>query len=123
MNTQACIEEILLRGLDDWIQAAELAWVAKSIGQAFSVSDHRALSLSLVRQLLASGLCEPGDVTEPSGFIRWGTPIAATMQRIESCWPNGAPSPELGSCFWLRLTAEGERQAISLLASKRSSET
>jgi U3 small nucleolar ribonucleoprotein component len=30
MKLQACIDELLKRGLDDWIQAAEVAFVAKS---------------------------------------------------------------------------------------------
>lgn len=114
MKAKACIDELLVRGLDDWIQAAEVASVSRKAGGASSNPDCRALSLRIVRQLLDRGLFEIGLVNELAGFVPWALSVDAIMQRIEGCWPEGSPSPELGECFWLRLTAEGERQAADL---------
>ena len=118
MTLHACIEDLLVRGLDDWIQAAEVASVSRTTGGAQSDEASRDLSIRLIRKLLEDGLAEPGRVDEQVGFLPWGVPVDAAMQRIESDWATKPVGPELGEICWLNLTKNGHAQAQRLWSKK-----
>ena len=110
-----CLDEILTSGIHDWVQAAEVAAIAREVGKAQPGAATRELSLRLIRGLLETGLAEVGMVSEEKGFVAWDTSVEESMRRITHEWlarPNG-PGP--GEVCWLNLTAEGERRAKSLL--------
>lgn len=118
MTLQTCIEDLLIRGLDDWIQAAEVASVARTTGGAQSEEIRRDLSLRLIRKLLEDGLAEAGMVDDQEGFVPWGISVDDAMQRIESDWSTRPTGPELGEVCWLSLTERGHAQAQSLWSKK-----
>jgi hypothetical protein len=112
MRFHACIEDLLIRGLDDWIDAAEVASVSYTTGGAEPEEARRELSLRLIRKLLEDGFAEAGMVEEQEGFVPWGIPVEDAMQRIESGWPRRSSGPGLGEVCWLNLTEEGQAQAL-----------
>ena len=113
MRRDECAKEILIRGLDDWIQAAEVASVARTVGGAKTNDEVRALSLSVVRDLLQHELMEPGTV-EGRTFTPWSVSVRNAMLRIEAEWPSSKESPGLGEICWLNLTDRGVREAQKL---------
>jgi hypothetical protein len=118
MMLEACLEDLLIRGLDDWIQAAEVASVSRTTGGAESEETSRELSLRLIQKLLEGGLAEAGMVDEQEGFVPWVIPVEDAMQRIESKWFATSMGPGLGEVCWLNLTEQGQIQARSLWARK-----
>jgi hypothetical protein len=123
MTLQACIEELLVGGLDDWIQAAEVASVSLTTGGARSYDARRELSVRIIRKLLEEGLAEPGSVYEQEGFLPWGVPVNAAMHRIESDWATKPAGPGLGEVCWLNLTPKGHAQALRLWSRKAGRES
>ncbi len=106
MSYQACIEELLVLGTEDWIPAGEVASVCMTVGGAASESDVRELSLRVIANLLKRGLMEAGDVTS-SGFRVWPTSATAAISRIEQEWRALGHNPSLGDICWLQSTNEG----------------
>jgi hypothetical protein len=60
MPLEICVAEVLTRGLDDWIQAAEVASVAKLTGGQSTSSEIEALALSIIEDLVNRELMKPG---------------------------------------------------------------
>lgn len=54
-SVEACVEEILKRGLDDWIQAAEVASVAKLTGLQTTDLGVQDLALEVIAELIHNG--------------------------------------------------------------------
>lgn len=111
MKLDHCLNTLLVSGLDDWVQAAEVASVARMEGGAKSEEALRDISLTLIRHLLEQELMEAGTIIEKEGFAPWGVPVNEAMNRITHDWPAGSRSPELGGVCWLNLTAKGQVQA------------
>ena len=114
MKIQYIINDILIRGLDDWIQAAEICSVVLHYERALNDVELRNYSLRVVNFLIAEDWMQVGDVFE-SGFVAWGLSSEQTMARIEANWELSLPGgPGLGEVFWLNLTHNGEQQALKL---------
>ena len=102
-------DEILLRGLDDWVQAVDIYWAVKGNDQ--SMEDRCVAALELIGELLCDGLVEAGDVTE-DGFVPWDLGNEAALIEIERRWRELEDHrPHLGDVCWLRLTLFGEEEA------------
>jgi len=97
---QACIEDLLVRGLDVWIQAAEVASVAYTTEGEQSHEKRRDLSLRLIQKLLEDGLAEAGMVDEQRGFVPWDIPVDVAIQPIEGEWSMRSAGPEFGEVCW-----------------------
>lgn len=110
MVTTAMVHELLARGEDDWVMAAEVAWIAKSLGDAESEDDVRRLGTRLVRDVLEDGLMRIGTVTD-GGFLEWDETPAEAAARVEREWAALGRSPEMGELFWLMNTPQGGRRA------------
>ena len=123
MNHHACIDALLISGLDDWIQAAEIAWVAQSVGHADTSSDVLSLSLRAIRALLEDGLVEVGMVTREDGFVPWEISLEEAMDRIEAEWRTKPKGPDLGEVCWLSLTEKGRARAETVWAHRQKSTT
>jgi hypothetical protein len=114
MNLKACIEDVLNRGLDDWIDITELAFVAKSVGMAGTDAEIRDLSIEIIRNVVQEGLMEVGDVTT-DGFHRWGLSPDEVIKRIERDWGALGRWPYTGDICWLSNTEQGDEIARHLV--------
>jgi hypothetical protein len=121
MNLKACIEDVLNRGLDDWIDITELAFVAKSVGRAGTDAEIRDLSIEIIRNVIQEGLMEVGDVTT-DGFHRWGLSPDEALKRIEHDWAALGRWPYTGDICWLSNTEKGDEIARQLDHSNRDDE-
>ena len=119
MNTDAMVDELVVTGADDWVMACDVAWVAKSMGNAQSSDAIRELSVILIRELLERGLMTIGDVTE-SGFRAWNVTWQEAVDRVQKEWQMLPREPSLGDVCWLELTEKGRSQAQALTRNKQS---
>jgi hypothetical protein len=109
----ACIEDVLDRGLDDWIDITEVASVAKTVGGAVTDAEIQELSIEIIRSVIQEGLMEVGDVTT-DGFHRWGLSPDEALKRIEHDWGALGRWPYIGDICWLSNTEEGDKRARQL---------
>ena len=113
MRLRRCIDDLLKRGTDDWIQAAEVASVARTVGGATGEEEVRDLSLRVLRELLERDLMEVGMVTA-TGFTAWEIPVDQALDQIEREWEVLPKGPDLGEICWLNLTEKGFLRADRL---------
>jgi hypothetical protein len=113
-SVDACVTEVVKRGLDDWIQAAEVAAVVQSANKQATSSDIRRVSLEVVAELVRGELMKAGDVTS-DGFTEWSMTPAEAVERIVMAWNALGRSPELGEICWLANTKTGDLRARSAL--------
>jgi hypothetical protein len=113
MNLNACIDEILNRGLDDWVHAAELVFVAISVGGAVTDAEIRDLSIEILRKVIKEGLMEVGDLTT-QGFHAWDLPADEALDRIEREWNALGRPPDIAEICWLSNTEAGDKRAHQL---------
>jgi hypothetical protein len=118
MTFQGCIDNLLILGLDDWIQASEVGSVSREVGGVQTNEDCRDLSLKLIRTLLETDLAEVGMIGEQGTFLPWVLGVDAAMQRIERDWATDSVGPSLGEVCWLNLTEKGQTRAEELLLRK-----
>jgi hypothetical protein len=113
MATDSLIDELVVRGADDWVTAAEVAWVAKSAGKAKADDDIKALSLDIINTVLQAGLMRAGDVTD-GGFFAWDISPSDASGRIERAWEQLGRLPNLGEVCWLANTEAGHERAYAV---------
>jgi hypothetical protein len=115
---QARMEASLLaRGLDDWVDAAEVSWICRDVGGASSEDQIREMALDLLNVVLMSGYMQAGELTS-GGFVAWPLSSEAALGRIAVEWEELGRGPSLGELFWLDLTPTGERRAVQLCGSQ-----
>jgi hypothetical protein len=107
-----CATEVLKRGLDDWIQAAEVASVVQSIEEQPTSADIRRVALEVVDELVRGEFMKAGDVTS-DGFTEWTVTPAEAIEMIVREWSALGRSPELGEVCWLSNTIKGDQRARS----------
>ncbi|NUQ78197.1 MAG: hypothetical protein HUU21_32095 [Polyangiaceae bacterium] len=115
MNLVECIDEILMLGLDDWIQVSEIASAARTVGGAVTQGEVQRLSLDIIRAVIKEGLMTVGDVTT-QGFQAWALSAEESLERIEREWIALGRNPSLGDICWLSNTEEGDKRARTLIA-------
>ena len=106
-SLQLCIDNLLMRGTDDWIDASEVAGIAFEVGGAKSTDDVRLLALAVIRHVVQEGLVEVGDVTT-DGFRRWSTSTNECIERVEREWNALGRNPRLSEIAWFQNTAAGD---------------
>ena len=109
-SVDAFVTDVLKRGLDDWIQAGEVASVVLSADKQATTNDIRRVALEVIAELVRSGLMKAGDVTS-EGFTEWSMTPDDAVQRIVREWNAIDRSPQLGEICWLSNTSEGDRRA------------
>ena len=110
MNPRLCVEDILKRGLDDWVQMAEIVSVVRSmLGKAEeqTVQNH---TMEIIRIVIQEGLMKAGDVTQ-TGFHEWQVSSGEAIEIIERRWAVLGRSPKLGEICWLSNTDRGSDEA------------
>ncbi|MFN7148152.1 MAG: hypothetical protein ACK4V6_01595 [Microthrixaceae bacterium] len=113
MAPERMIRALLERGKDDWVMAADVAWIAHAIGGATSDDGIRSVSLGLIERALRDELMRIGDVTD-GGFLPWEASPDQALRRVEASWRGLGRLPDLGEVCWLENTEEGDAFATSL---------
>lgn len=130
MRLQRCVDDLLVRGTVDVIQAAELAGVAATVGGAATQDEIRELSLDLIREVLQQGFMRIGDLNliEKAGFkngfcefCEWGIPAKEALARVQREWKALGRGPALGEICWLCNTEKGNEIAERLLGQGKPS--
>lgn len=111
------VGEMVIAGLDDWVMAAEVAWVAESIGGVRGPRAIRRLARRMIRAALAADLMEVGDVGD-GGFIGWDLSIDQAVRRVDELWRALDHPVGPGDVCWLRNTEAGCRLARALSVDK-----
>jgi hypothetical protein len=115
-------EEVLLRGLIDWVALERIHWYVARENPAESLSVIQDKTLDLIRSLVVDGLFELGDLTGTGNrFAAWNTPLDESIHRIRDvCVPKFDDQPAWWFCCWLDLTDKGQEIADAIEASKES---
>ncbi|HOM99907.1 MAG TPA: hypothetical protein PLM33_06600 [Acidobacteriota bacterium] len=121
MKPDPCVCELLKCGLDDWVDAAEVVWVAVSVGKAKDEKGIRELFLRMIREVLERGWMKIGDVdvVGPGGFAEWGLSVDEALEKLEREWDALGRLPVLWELCWLDITEEGADIAERLMESER----
>jgi hypothetical protein len=117
MSIQRCVNDLLMRGADDLIQAAEVASVAIEVGGATTQEGVLEMSLEMIRHVVQRGLMEIGDAlgvgSHPTcvhAFVQfqpWNLPFEEAIARVEREWHALGRNPTLGEICWLQNTSKG----------------
>ncbi|MFP4513022.1 MAG: hypothetical protein ACLFRV_08770 [Acidimicrobiales bacterium] len=113
MTTDRMIRALLERGQDDWVMAADVAWIARDVGGAESDDEVRDKSVELIDAVLRDEMMRIGDVTD-GGFFPWDADTDQALRRVEASWRDLGRFPDLGEVCWLENTAEGDALAARL---------
>jgi hypothetical protein len=108
---RSLLEEVLVGGLDDFIDAAGVMSDAGLTGIT-DLTVLRPLAIGLISELLFDGLVTPGDLTA-QGFSPWAGSTAPALERIARVWKAeyGESFPTFGAIVWLQLTETGQERA------------
>jgi len=117
-TNDALLDEILVRGLDDWIQACEVQSCTIEVCGAHTGDEMRRLSLAIIRHALELGLVRVGDVTT-GAFRPWPGDVDAIVRRVEREWMALEDGPNLGDVCWLANTPAGDERARRVLRARK----
>jgi len=108
MTIQDCINDLVLRGCDDWVYAAEVAFIAREMGRARSAEEIRGLSLEIIRAVVIQGLMEIGDLPKEGRRLSlWPMTPQECIERVEREWKALGRNPTLWEICWLQNTDKG----------------
>jgi hypothetical protein len=116
-DRRSLVEDLLARGISDWIYVAEVVFVARRSGLT-DTEGLRGLALGLMTEMMVRRLMVPGDVDE-FGFQPWPSTLGEAIQRIEETWDEEELSPTPGSVAWFNLTPKGDRLGRLIHARER----
>lgn len=104
---RSLVEDILARGVDDWVDVGQVVQVAKR--EAISSDGPDILALGLVSTVLFRRLMIAGDVVKGK-FQAWDVPPEAAFSRIAEHWFRAEVDNRLlpGDIGWMCNTAEGD---------------
>lgn len=111
MRVAASLNSLLECGLDDWVHAALVASVAKSVGGAETEAEIEALSLTLIRNVVEAGYMQLGDVVRDVGFRAWSMPSAQAIDQATRQWQALDHLPDMTELYWLANTPAGDAHA------------
>ena len=98
--------------------AAEVAWLAKSLGDAETDEEILDVTLRAIRAVVEKELMQIGDVTD-GGFFEWELTPEESLVRVQREWSALGRSPGLGEVCWLANTGAGDIRAKTILRSRR----
>jgi hypothetical protein len=115
-------DEVLLRGLIDWVALERVHWIVarENAGEPLSVVQDKVLDL--IRSLVTDGLFELGDLaTEDNRFGAWDAPLDESIQQIRDVYTTKFhDEPEWWFYCWLAITEKGLAIAEALEARRES---
>src|SRR3954465_9726050 len=101
MTLQECVNDLVMRGCDDWLDASEVASVAIQVGRARTADQVRDLSLGVIPAAVQQGLMEVGDLPEQGRRLRlWPMTPPECLERIEREWNALGRNPTLSEICW-----------------------
>ena len=108
MTIKQCIDDLVMRGCDDWLYAAEVAYAANEIGHAQSADEIRDLSLKIIREIVEQGLMEIGDLPDEGRRLKlWPMTPQECLDRVEREWKALGRNPSISEICWLQNTDKG----------------
>ena len=120
MILQACLDEVVRLGADDWLDASSVASVAITVGRAASVNAIRDLSIRVIAEAVRRGLMEVGELDDRiRGFRKWPMTADRALARIQTEWEALGRNPSVGEVCWLANTRDGDSLAKALSAGRR----
>lgn len=115
-------DELLIEGLDDWIDAT---WTYSEVRSYHPAAPDvlRQLSIGIIAELLSGGLMVAGDMVtqgEYGIFRAWDLSPGDSIVRITNAWVEESPyeKPDSYSIVWLENTDLGKALGEAALASK-----
>lgn len=112
---RSVLEDLVARGVDDWVYDAELLDIAARHGVE-EPGDRRTLAIGLAAEALFGGLVEAGTVSN-EGFAPWACSAADAVEKIASDWlSRDDPLVMPGEIVWLNNTASGTAVGEAVLA-------
>jgi len=105
-------DELLIRGLEDIIQIAEVISVAQMVDDKNSEADMVSTVCDCIRSLVDQGLIVVGDLdtsSSPLTIRPWRGDSNAIVDRINREWRALGRDPGLAEICWLRLTIDGRK--------------
>ncbi len=116
--SRTLLEDLVARGVDDWVYDAELLDIAAQHGVE-DPRDRRTLAIGLVTEAVVGGLVEVGSVSSDA-FARWDCSASAAIERVAREWLSRAdPLVMPGEIVWLNNTARGSAVGELVLARER----
>lgn len=109
-------EELLTRGIHDWVSLAEVDSVITDNHLAETISDKQELALHVIRSLIEDGLMKIGDLMGDGGRFRaWEVSIEGAIALLRDRYVTHYDDRN-GWVFsvWLDLTESGEEVARQL---------
>ena len=82
MATNRIVDELVVEGAQDWVMAAEVAWLAKSLGDAETDEEILDVALRAIRAVVEKELMQIGDVTD-GGFFEWELTPEESLVRVQ----------------------------------------
>lgn len=112
-------EDLLVGGLDDWVDAGWATRSARLSGPTGPVAL-RDSTLALIAEVLMEGLMVAGDIVA-NDHVPWPGTVETTIDRITREWIDewGTEIPTPGAVVWLNNTPAGDEIAHSVLRRER----
>jgi hypothetical protein len=109
MTTHTIIEELLVRGLDDWMLLAEVAEVVSEETLTQGEDLVKAV-IDVLHTMIESKLVVIGSMDQ-NGFTPWDESIEVSLTRVRREWQPPGRLLGIGEVCWLSTTLEGDRLA------------
>jgi hypothetical protein len=124
MNTRRCIDELVMRGADDWVCTGDFVDVAAHIARAETPDEVERVAIELMREVVRQDLMRVGDLPEkdtgerPRPLDEWSGGAEDWLGTISLEWPKRRGSAEYDVYCWFQNTERGEARARQVLADR-----
>jgi len=104
-------KEFLSECHDDYVGLWSLIWSIKNEMGETNPQNIRALTISLVTELLQQGLIEAGMPNSKGEFEGWQETPDEIIKRIEREWDQLGREPNIGEIVWFTASERGDSDA------------
>jgi hypothetical protein len=108
------IEDLLVRGIDDWVHLSEAMSVARDQPNTPNVETAMQMCIAAIQQMLDRELAVVGDLVRSGARIEfrpWAGTNAEALQLIGAELEKSQGLPELSGRHWLANTEKGDAVA------------
>jgi hypothetical protein len=118
-DDRTLLEDLLARGVDDWVYEAEVYGIAQRSGLV-DPDQVRMLAVGLIAEALSRGLVIAGDY-DGAQHQPWDCSVGEAVARIEEKWLKwGMEVPTPGALVWLDMTPTGQEIGEAVLAREQA---